>query len=294
MIKPASTLRMSINERLEGQGLLSLVATPVGNLDDISARAIETLTACDIIAAEDTRHSGKLLKHYGIATPLLAYHEHSSSQQQQAIIDRLKGGQHIALISDAGMPLIADPGYQLVNAAVAIGSYVSVVPGASAVLSALVLSGLPSHSFTFLGFVPSKSNARDEFLYAALQQDKTQILYESCHRILRTVQGISALAPNRPLAVAREITKRFETVYRGTAIEIASALSDSSNDSKGEFVIVLAGDTEEKGVSSEGKQLMKELIALLPPKKAAAICAKTFSGAKSEYYNYGLSLKAQN
>lgn len=284
-------MRIDTQTRSNGQGLLSLVATPIGNFQDMSQRAIETLKECDVIAAEDTRHSARLMQHYDIKTPMIAYHDHSTDRQQAAIIARLREGEHVALISDAGMPVIADPGYRLVNAAFEAGASATVIPGPNAALSALVISGIASDAFTFRGFAPVKGGARSALLEAAIAAKETQILYESCHRIQRTVSDLCALAPARNACIARELTKQYETIYRGPLESLVNLLEENSHDTKGEFVIILAGAPEATGLDETAKGLLEELLKDLPLKRASAICANIFGGGRSEYYEWGLELK---
>ena len=218
---------------------LYLVATPIGNLGDLSQRALDILKSCDLIACEDTRTSGKLLKHFGITNNLVSYHEHNEISQAQVLADKIEADQAIALISDAGTPTLSDPGFRVVRECHRRHLNVSPIPGPSAALAALSASGLPSDRFSYRGFLPAKSAARKRFFESILSADQTQILFESNHRILKFLNDfLEVLGPERVICVARELTKLHETIVTGPAGEVSEKIKSRSQ--KGEFVVVIA------------------------------------------------------
>jgi len=219
-------------------GTLAIVATPIGNLGDMTQRAIDCMAAAAVIACEDTRVTAKLLAAYGIRTPMLAYHEHNAARVRPQLIERLKQGQIVALVSDAGTPLISDPGYKLVEAAIAEDITVTAAPGASALLTALVLSGLPSDRFLFAGFLPPKSPARRTEIRTLSAVPATLIFYEAPQRVAKVLEDLAAMLGPRPAAVARELTKRFEEVRRGP-LDVLAAFYASAPQPKGEIVILV-------------------------------------------------------
>jgi 16S rRNA (cytidine1402-2'-O)-methyltransferase len=223
-----------------GRGTLSLVATPIGNLEDLAPRARAALAAADLVACEDTRHSGMLLSRLGIARPLLSLHEHNERQRLPRLLAALAAGQRVALVSDAGMPLISDPGLPLVRAAIAAGHRVEAVSGPAALLLALVVSGLPSCPFTFVGFPPPRQGPRRRFLAALAPLDHTLVLYEAPHRILATLEDAASELGDRPAALARELTKLHEEVLRGSLRSLAATLA-ARPAIKGEMVLVIGG-----------------------------------------------------
>ena len=217
--------------------MLYLVATPIGNLGDITLRALEVLRAVDYVASEDTRKTGLLLKHFDIKKPQIAFHEHNEDRAGERIITLLQAGQSVAVVSNAGTPGVADPGFTLVRRAVALDLPVTMAPGPSAVVMALVLSGLPSHSFTFRGFAPRKSGKRRAFLEIDRDSPHTLIFYESPHRLREFLADALVVYGDRPAAVANELTKLFESVRRGTLSELVAALVDT--EPRGEYVVVI-------------------------------------------------------
>lgn len=225
------------DEAVSGIGTLAIVATPIGNADDISRRAIETLKSSAAIACEDTRVTGPLMARLGIGTPLIAYHEHNAARMRPAILARLRAGENLALVSDAGTPLVSDPGYKLVRAALAEGLAVTTVPGPSAVLAALVLSGLPSDRFMFAGFLPPKSSARQRELRTLAEVDATLVFFESANRLAAALSDMAAILGERQGAVAREMTKMFEEVRRGSLRQLADHYA-AEGAPKGEVAIV--------------------------------------------------------
>ena len=219
--------------------MLSIVPTPIGNLSDITFRALEALKQADIIVCEDTRQTQKLLQHYEIRKPLLSYHEHSSAQKTAEFIALLKEGKHLALVSDGGMPLVSDPGFQVVHAALAEQLPLEVLPGPSAVTTALVLSGLPTDSFSFFGFLSNKGERRKHELRELSEREETLIFFESPFRIVKMLQDASEVFGNREAAVARELTKKFEEVLRGNLSELIREMTQKPR--KGEMVVLISG-----------------------------------------------------
>jgi 16S rRNA (cytidine1402-2'-O)-methyltransferase len=223
-------------------GTLYLVATPIGNLEDITLRAVRVLREVDLIACEDTRQSGKLLAHFGIEKPTVSYHDHNEAARTQELVAKLQGGASVALISDAGTPLVSDPGYRLVTAAIGAGITVVPLPGASAVLGALAAAGLPTEAFRFCGFLPPKSGQRTKALEELRGEGCTLVFYEAPHRILDTLSDVSAVFGNSPVVVARELTKIHEEFLRGTAEEVRAQLA-SRPSVKGEIVLLVGKGT---------------------------------------------------
>lgn len=224
-------------------GTLFVVATPIGNLEDITLRALRVLAEVDLIAAEDTRITRKLLSRYGISTPLTSYHRHSSPAKMESIIRQLQAGKNIALVSDAGMPGVSDPGSELVRRCVEAGIPLVPIPGASAVTTALAVSGLQTQEFVFIGFLPRSKAKLRRALDALAQDPRTLVIFESPHRILKTLTAINEIFGDRPLAVMRELTKKFEEIYRGTAAEALAHFSQQPP--RGEFTLVVAGNGEQ-------------------------------------------------
>ncbi len=267
-------------------GTLFVVATPIGHLGDISPRALEALRNVVAICAEDTRRSGQLLAHFGIATPLLALHEHNEDAIAQKIVARLLAGESLALVSDAGTPLVSDPGFRLVRAARAAGVKVSPVPGASALIAALSVAGLPSDRFAFEGFLPAKASARRERLRALADEARTLIFYESSHRIDETLADMAqAFGGARAAVLARELTKLFETVLDGTLAELHARVLADADQRKGEFVVLVQGaddDTDAKII--EGRRLYARLKDHLPPSTAAKLAAELSGAPRKTLY----------
>lgn len=219
--------------------MLTLVPSPVGNLEDITLRALRLLREADLIAAEDTRHASILLKHHGISRPLISLHEHNEAQRSGEIAQRLAAGENIALLTDAGMPGISDPGFRMVRACLERGLEFTVLPGPSSILPALVGSGLPLHEFYFGGFLPVKSGRRKAALEAALARGETSIFFESPHRIARSLAVLAELAPERAVCVARELSKKFEEYWRGSAAELSARAEKQPP--RGEICLLIAG-----------------------------------------------------
>jgi 16S rRNA (cytidine1402-2'-O)-methyltransferase len=219
--------------------MLYLVATPIGNLGDITLRALEVLRSVDLIAAEDTRHSGNLLRHYQIQKPLVSYHAHNEARRTAELVEELAAGRNIAVITDAGLPGISDPGHRLLRACIARALPYTVIPGASSVLTALIGSGFPAETFTFRGFLPVKSGQRERELLAAAAREETTLFMESPYRILKTLAACSELLPDRRICVARELTKQFEEYRTGLAGELLAHYT--AHPAKGEMVLVVEG-----------------------------------------------------
>ena len=264
---------------------LYIVATPIGNLGDATIRSLATLAAADAVLCEDTRVTHKLLERYGIRARTIAYHEHNAARVQENVLTHLAAGEAMALVSDAGMPLISDPGQRLVAACVEAGHAVTTVPGASAVLSALALSALPSEPFTFLGFLPSKAGERRRLLEKFLLFPATLICFESPHRIVDTLQELAQLAPERQVSMTREITKLHEEVLRGTAGLVAETLA-AREKVKGEVTLVIAppSASESEAGESEIEAAITAALQDMPASQAAAHVAKQLGVAKKDIY----------
>ncbi|CAA6811008.1 MAG: rRNA small subunit methyltransferase I [uncultured Thiotrichaceae bacterium] len=276
-------------------GTLFVVATPIGNLGDMTTRAIETLENVQRIYAEDTRNSLKLMRYFGINNDLLALHDHNEVQKIEEIQKFLEAGNDAALISDAGTPLISDPGYKLVRELGKADIKIVPIPGASAVITALSIAGIPTDRFTFEGFLPAKSTARKQVLAGNALEPRTQVYYESNHRVQACVEDIvEVLGANRQITLARELTKKFEQVYRGPVGYLGEWLDEDTKRLKGEFVLVLQGaDKQDDHSASEldHRKMLKVLIDELPVKQAAKIASQLSSMTKNEAYQLALSLK---
>ena len=273
-------------------GTLYIVATPIGNLSDITAHAIDCLKSVAIIACEDTRTSGKLLNHFNIPTKTWAYHDHNAEVQTPKLIEILQSGQSIALISDAGTPLISDPGFRLVRACHQAGIKGSPVVGASAAIAALSVAGLPSDKFYFYGFLPAKTAGRQSELTKIKDLTATLIFYEAPHRIVECIDDmITVLGDNRQVTFCREITKTFETIYPSTLGELKQFVARDANQQKGEMVLVVAGAND--SVNDEGKHdaLLKRLLQDLSVKKAAQLASDITGTKKNALYERALILK---
>jgi 16S rRNA (cytidine1402-2'-O)-methyltransferase len=265
---------------------LWVVATPIGHRDDLSSRAIETLRAVTVIAAEDTRHSRPLLVHHNIDTPLIALHEHNERDAVDAIVRRLQAGDSVALISDAGTPLISDPGFRLVRAARAAGIRCIPVPGACAAIAALSVAGLPSDRFVFEGFLPPKAAARRSRLQALAGESRTIIFYESSHRVAESLADMRDIfGDEREAVLARELTKMFETVLGEPLAQLAAQVANDPDQQRGEHVILVAGRGEEADAKlAEGRRVFAILRDELPPAKAAKLAAAISGAPRKELY----------
>jgi len=270
---------------------LYIVPTPIGNLGDITQRSLDVLGSVDLIAAEDTRHTGRLLSHFGIQTKTFALHDHNEQQKAQVLVEKLQQGNSIALVSDAGTPLISDPGYHLVTQCRQAGVKVVPLPGACAVITALSASGLPSDRFSFEGFLPAKSKGRkDKFLEIA-KAERTCIFYESPHRIMDSLQDMLAiLGPEREVVLAREITKTFETIQGMPLGELIAWIEEDDNRKRGEMVLLIHGYREEvsEALPDDATRTLGILTKELPLKKAAAMTAEIYNLKKNALYKWGL------
>ncbi|MFK3970046.1 16S rRNA (cytidine(1402)-2'-O)-methyltransferase [Pseudomonas sp. NPDC087358] len=273
-------------------GSLYVVATPIGNLDDMSVRALKVLREVALIAAEDTRHSLRLMQHFGIATPLAACHEHNEREEGSRFIARLLAGDSVALISDAGTPLISDPGYHLVRQARAAGITVVPVPGACALIAALSAAGLPSDRFIFEGFLPAKSVGRRARLELLKEEPRTVIFYEAPHRILECLQDLEQVfGADRPAVLGRELTKTFETLKGLPLSELRAFVEADSNQQRGECVVLVAGWSEPQGedvIGAEARRVLDLLLQEMPLKRAAALAAEITGVRKNLLYQVAL------
>ena len=268
-------------------GCLYVVATPIGNLDDITLRALRILAETDVIAAEDTRHSRTLLSRHGLERPVLALHEHNEEQQAPHLVERLRRGESVALISDAGTPLLSDPGYRLVGLAAAAGIEVVAIPGPSAVTAAISISGLPTDRFAFEGFLPARSAARRRMLQELQADRRTLVFFESSHRIAESLAEMALVfGPERPAAVCREMTKRFETVLRGALGDLGARVEADPDQRRGEFVVVVAGCPKAmEGALPEALRLARELQPLLGASQAARTAARFMDVSRRAVYD---------
>lgn len=268
---------------------LYIVPTPIGNLADITQRALDTLRRVDLIAAEDTRHTGIFLAHYQISVPTFALHDHNEQQKAEVLIGRIREGKSIALVSDAGTPLISDPGYHLVTRCREAGVKVVPLPGPCAAITALSAAGLPTDRFAFEGFLPAKAKGRDDKLQALVDEPRTLVFYESPRRVTDTIEAIARILGERQVVLARELTKTFESIHGLPASELLAWLAEDDNRIKGEMVLVVAGARKESDeLPAEAIRTLGLLVAELPLKKAAALCAEIHDVKKNALYKYGL------
>ena len=272
-----------------------MVATPIGNLSDLSERAVQVLTQADLIACEDTRHTQKLLQHLGLRKVLLSVHDHNERERIEQVAGHLRDGRTLALVSDAGTPLISDPGYPLVQALREQGLKVVPVPGPSAVITALSAAGLPTDRFLFEGFLPHKAGGRRDRLQPLGNETATMVFYESKHRILETLEIMAEVfGADRQACVARELTKTFETFYHGSLTTISAQLQADDDQTKGEFVVMIAGNPEPATASAfDTDHLFRLLLAELPPKKAAGIVADLTGENKKALYQRALEMQGK-
>ncbi|MDP2559625.1 16S rRNA (cytidine(1402)-2'-O)-methyltransferase [Psychrobium sp. 1_MG-2023] len=271
---------------------LYIVPTPIGNLADITLRALTVLEQVDIICAEDTRHTGKLLSHYNIKTRTMSVHDHNERQRVDSLVEKLAQGQSIALVSDAGTPLISDPGYHLVNGIRAAGYDVVPLPGACAAITALSAAGVATDRFCFEGFLPAKSAGRISQLTALQSETRTMVFYESPRRICDTINEMrDVFGEERHIVLARELTKTFETIHGAPASDLLEWLNSDENNRRGEMVVMVSGYKEDsEQIAPEVIDALKLLATELPLKKAAALVAKLYNQKKNALYKYGLSI----
>ncbi|MGR5095845.1 16S rRNA (cytidine(1402)-2'-O)-methyltransferase [Vibrio maritimus] len=273
------------------QPTLFIVPTPIGNLGDITQRALDVLNSVDIIAAEDTRHTGKLLSHFNIQTRTFALHDHNEQQKAQVLVDKLLAGESIALVSDAGTPLISDPGYHLVSQCRQAGVKVVPLPGACAVITALSASGLPSDRFSFEGFLPAKSKGRKDKFMEIAKAERTCIFYESPHRITESLADmLDVLGPEREVVLARELTKTYETIQGLPLGELIEWIEEDENRKRGEMVLLIHGHREpvNEELPDDATRTLAILVKELPLKKAAAATAEIYNLKKNALYKWGL------
>ena len=268
-------------------GLLQVIATPIGNLGDLSVRAREALASADVIAAEATRHTAALLKANGIATPLLSLHEHNESQRVPALLERLARGERVVLVSDAGTPLLSDPGYELVRSAAAAGFGVSTIPGPSAITAALAVAGLPTDRFCFEGFLPARERERRAALAALAAETRTLVFFEAPHRIAAALADMAeVLGAERAAVVARELTKAHESIYRGSLGELARRAATEENFARGELTVVVHGAASAAAGVDEGllRRAVEVLSKELPPARVAALAAQLTGATRAAAY----------
>lgn len=272
-------------------GALYVVATPIGNLQDISLRALEVLRNVDLILAEDTRHSARLLGHFGINSAVRSFHDHSALKLTEDIIHRLQNGAAMALITDAGTPLISDPGYPLVNAALAVGIKVIPIPGPSALTSALSVAGMPTEKFVFEGFLPAQRTSRLQRLGDLAQERRTQVFYEAPHRICRLLEDlIQCYGPQRTATLAKELTKVHETIRQDTLDGLYRWLLEDNTRQKGEFVLIVAGDIASVPDNSELERVLKVLLRTMSAREAVAVAAEIQKEPRNKLYKLAVRL----
>ena len=280
---------------MSNRAALYIVATPIGNLEDLTPRAQRVLAEVALIAAEDTRHSGKLLQHFHITTPVIALHEHNEREQLPALIERLRNGTSLALLSDAGTPLVSDPGYHLVRAAHEAGQRVVPLPGACAAIVALSAAGLPTDRFAFEGFPPAKAAARRHYYEALRAEPRTLVFYESPHRILESLHDLAdVFGADREATVARELTKQFETIRTGRLGELVEWVRGDEHQQLGEFVLIVRGAdivTAGAGSAAEGERILKVLLDELPLKQAVTLASRLSGEARNRLYDLALAMQ---
>ncbi|MFL6619001.1 MAG: 16S rRNA (cytidine(1402)-2'-O)-methyltransferase [Povalibacter sp.] len=277
-------------------GRVFVVATPIGNLGDLSPRAREVLSQVSLIAAEDTRHTRQLLQSFGISTPLTSLHEHNEAAKSAELLDRVARGESLALVSDAGTPLISDPGFNLVAAARARNLIVIAIPGPCAAIAALSVAGLPTDRFVFEGFLPTKAAARRSHLESLIHEHRSLVFYEAPHRVREVLADLaSVLGGERTASVSRELTKRFETTYNGTLQQLADVASRDEDMSRGEIVIVVAGaeKTASEALALDAEQLLRALLDELSPAQAAKVTARITGAKRADLYALALRLSGK-
>jgi 16S rRNA (cytidine1402-2'-O)-methyltransferase len=276
-------------------GILYVVATPIGNLEDLSPRAVATLQSVAVVAAEDTRHSGRLLQHFGVKSGLISCHEHNEAERIPQLLGRLQGGEDIALISDAGTPLISDPGYRLVAAAAGAGIRVCPIPGCSAVMAALSVAGLPTDGFLFAGFLPATKKRREDRLAELADCNSTMVLFESVHRIRACLQSlVQVFGHERPAVATRELTKLHETVYRGTLAAVLEQIEGQASAGKGEYTLVIGGAAGRQAGDADLDRALGVLLGHLGVRQAADAAAKILNLKKNQAYKRALELREKS
>jgi len=276
----------------KSEGILYVVSTPIGNLEDITLRALRILKEVDLIAAEDTRRTRQLLTHYGIHKPLISYHEHNQKMRESTLLEKLREGKQVALVTDAGTPGISDPGVPLIRKAAQEGILLVPIPGPSAAIAALSISGLPTESFLFYGFLPAKASARKKFLEALKKRSETLIFYESPRRLGALLKEILEILGNRQIVVAREITKVFEEIFRGTIVDVLEKIG--GEEVKGEITVILAGNTQKENIDSPSiREALQDYVlnSGASMKEAIERVAEDLGVAKREVYQESLKLK---
>ena len=277
-------------------GQLYVVATPIGNLKDITLRAVETLRLMDYVACEDTRHSRPLLQHYNIAAELIALHQHNEVQRAQTLIDHMQAGKDIALITDAGTPLVSDPGARLIAQVVAAGITVVPIPGACAAVAALSVSGLLSDEFVFIGFLPAKGARREQALQHVLLESRTIVLYESVHRMATLLAQLQEqLSLDRQVVVARELTKRYESIIRGSITDVVNHFEQNCDTLRGEFVVLIEKNSisEHDSDRYEQTRVLQLLLQACSAKTASRLAAEITGGAKNDLYRQAIAMKTK-
>lgn len=289
------TIMSEVAQQSYPPATLYVVATPIGNVADIGLRALHVLSIADAVACEDTRNTAHLLSRYGLSKELVAAHEHNEREAAQKLIARLQTGQRIALVSDAGTPAVSDPGARIVDAVLAAGLRVMPLPGASAAVAALSVSGLVQDRFQFVGFLPSRLKQREAALASLRATSATLVFYEAPHRIVETVQAIAAaFEPSRHIVFARELTKLFEQIHRCSLAEAEAWLIADPNRQKGEFVLVIEGAPQADGDQAEAERILRILLAECPLKQAAALAAQITGLKKNALYERALQLKNED
>lgn len=274
-------------------GILYVVATPIGNLADITERAKTVLSAVDVIAAEDTRHTGRLLQHLGITNKLISLHEYNERQRTSTLIKMMSNGKNVALVSDAGTPLISDPGFHLVREVRAAGYAIIPIPGACAIVAALCVSGMATDRFAFEGFLPAKRAARQKILETLVNESRSLVFYESTHRIVECLEDMKAsFGASRSITIARELTKTFETIHSDSLENILSWMADDSNQKRGEFVIIVSGNQNQRPAETvESDRIVDILAAKLPLSQASSLAAEITGEQKKELYQRAIIRK---
>ena len=285
-----------MNTVISKPGTLYIVATPIGNLDDITQRARLILDQVDLIAAEDTRHSAKLLSALGVSTPLMSLHEHNEIKQALVIKEKIEAGRQIALISDAGTPLISDPGFNLIDLFHQYDLPVVPIPGPSSVITAICASGISASSFDFIGFLPAKASQRRQLLMSLKDETHTQVFFESPHRIAAAMDDLVAVfGESRQACICRELTKQFETIIRGSLLTLRQAIQTNPNHRRGEIVMVISGadNTVQSRKSVDYQELLQGMLEFMPTKEVAKLLARHSGLSRNVFYEMALKYKSE-